>query len=195
MSKGNRGNHRRRSNELCLRHLQDFRHFRPSPRSQTADSVAHRQRISRDLLNLALCHVDFKLKQSRSSESEQVTHVVEEAARHRGGAEARGDRGLHGAWAVPTPCVHQRPPRPVQTGGGRSVTPSSTQLVTLGRLLLFGWSGRPSSSWSPLLGGCQPLRCRSGLFCSAQFLGKTATLVPSRWSFARRHMLGTGELM
>ena len=29
----------------------------------------------------------------------------------------------------------------------------------------------------------------------AQYLGKTATLVPSRWSFARRHMLGTGELM
>ena len=31
--------------------------------------------------------------------------------------------------------------------------------------------------------------------CGAQRLGKTATLVPSRWSFARRHMLGTGELM
>ena len=49
-----------------------------------------------------------------------------------------------GAWrstrmlAVPAPCVHQRPPRPVQTGGGHSVTPSSTQLVALGRLLLFG---------------------------------------------------------
>ena len=46
--------------------------------------------------------------------------------------------GLHGVLAVPTPCVHQRQPRPVQTGGGRSVTPSSTQLVSLGRLLLFG---------------------------------------------------------
>ena len=32
-------------------------------------------------------------------------------------------------------------------------------------------------------------------FSSAQFLGKTATLVPSRWSFARRHMLDTVELM
>ena len=32
-------------------------------------------------------------------------------------------------------------------------------------------------------------------FCSAQFLGKTATLVPSRWSFARKHMLDAGELM
>ena len=28
-------------------------------------------------------------------------------------------------------------------------------------------------------------------FCGAQYLGKTATLVPSRWSFARRHMLDT----
>ena len=45
---------------------------------------------------------------------------------------------LHGVWAVPTLCVHRRPPRPVQTGGGRNETPSSTQLVALGRLLLFG---------------------------------------------------------
>ena len=51
---------------------------------------------------------------------------------------------------VPAPCVHQRPPRPVQTGGGRSVTPSSTQLVSLGLLLFFGWSDRPSPSWSSL---------------------------------------------
>ena len=28
-------------------------------------------------------------------------------------------------------------------------------------------------------------------FCGAQYLGKIATLVPSRWSFARRHMLDT----
>ena len=33
---------------------------------------------------------------------------------------------------------NQRLPRPVRTGGGRSVTPSFTQLVSLGRLLLFG---------------------------------------------------------
>ena len=36
-----------------------------------------------------------------------------------------------------------------------------------------------------------PLRCQTGLCCGAQRLGKTATLVPSRWSFARRHMLDT----
>ena len=46
--------------------------------------------------------------------------------------------GLHGVYAVPTPCVTPRLPRPVQTGGGHSATPSSTQLVSLGRLLLFG---------------------------------------------------------
>ena len=33
----------------------------------------------------------------------------------------------------------------------------------------------------------RPLRCRPGL----SVLGKAATLVPSRWSFARRHMLDT----
>ena len=38
----------------------------------------------------------------------------------------------------PLRAYNQRPPRPVQTGGGRSETPSSTQLVSLGRLLLFG---------------------------------------------------------
>ena len=32
-----------------------------------------------------------------------------------------------------------------------------------GSLASCGWSGRPSPSWSPLLGGRQPLRCQSGL--------------------------------
>ena len=40
-----------------------------------------------------------------------------------------------------------------------------------------------------------PLRRQTGLSRGAQRLGKTTTLVPSRWSFARRHMLDTGELM
>ena len=40
-----------------------------------------------------------------------------------------------------------------------------------------------------------PLRCRTGLSCGAPRLGKTATLVPSRWTFACKHMLDTGELM
>ena len=55
----------------------------------------------------------------------------------------------------PTPCVHQRPPRPVQTGGGRSARLSSIHLVSLGRLLHIGHPGRPSSSWSPLFGDGQ----------------------------------------
>ena len=74
------------------------------------------------------------------------------------------------------------------------MTPSSTQLLSLGRLLLFGWPGRPSSSWSPLFGDRQSAALPDWSFCGAQRLGKTATLVPSRWSFARRHMLDNGEL-
>ena len=55
-----------------------------------------------------------------------------------------------------------------------------------------GRSGRPSPSWSPLLGGRQTA-ADAGLdfLFEAVRLGKTATLVPSRWSFARRHMLDT----
>ena len=64
---------------------------------------------------------------------------------------------------------------------------------------LRGWPGRPSPSWSPLHcgGGRQPLRCRSGgltcRLCSVRrsTSGSAATLVPSRWSFARRHWLDT----
>ena len=37
----------------------------------------------------------------------------------------------------------------------------------------------------------RPLRCRSGLSVGRSRLGKAATLVPSRWSFARRHTLDT----
>ena len=90
----------------------------------------------------------------------------------------------------PLRAYEQRLPRQVQTGGGRG-----TQLVSLGRLLLFGQPGRPvvflvaTRRWPPA--AALPV----WTFCSAQYLGKTATLVPSRWSFARRHMLGTGELM
>ena len=36
-----------------------------------------------------------------------------------------------------------------------------------------------------------PLRCRTGLSRGAQGLGKTATMVPSRWYFARGHRLDT----
>ena len=48
----------------------------------------------------------------------------------------------------------------------------------------------------PSLGRLPPVRCTARLVLLwAQRLGKTATLVPSRWSFARRHMLDTVELV
>ena len=85
----------------------------------------------------------------------------------------------------PLRAYKQRPPRPVQTGGGRSVTPSSTQLVSSssGSQVARRLPGRHSSVTA------SPLRCRTGLSCGAQRLGETATLVPSWWCFARRHML------
>ena len=39
-----------------------------------------------------------------------------------------------------------------------------------------GWSGRPSPSWSPLLGGRQPLRCQSGLS-----VGRSTSGRPPPW--------------
>ena len=47
---------------------------------------------------------------------------------------ARGEKqGCTERRRFPAPCVNKRLPRPVQTGGGRIVTLSSTQLVALGR--------------------------------------------------------------
>ena len=75
------------------------------------------------------------------------------------------------------------------------MTPSSTQLVSLGRHAPLRVVRSPvvflvaTPRWPPA--AALPV----WTFCSAQFLGKTATLVPSRWSFARRHMLDTVELM
>ena len=88
--------------------------------------------------------------------------------------------GLHGAQAVPTPCVHQRPPRPVQTGGGRSVdtvthsarlfgSPAPLRVVRSPVVFLVATPLWPPAAALPVW-----------TFCSAQFLRKTATLVPSR---------------
>ena len=69
------------------------------------------------------------------------------------------------------------------TGPSSRVASSvSHHLPSLGRLLLFGWSSRPSSSWSPLFGGRQSAALPDWSFCGAQRLGKAATLVSSRWS-------------
>ena len=56
----------------------------------------------------------------------------------------------------------------------RSSTPSVA--ISLSRLLLFGWSGRPSPSWSPLFGGRQSAAELD--FRRAQYLGKVATWCP-----------------
>ena len=61
--------------------------------------------------------------------------------------------------AVPTPC------RPVQTGGGRRVTPSSTQFAS------------------------RPLRCMTGLVVVRRG-SRRPPLHVLRWSFARRHRRG-----
>ena len=62
-------------------------------------------------------------------------------------------------------------------------------------LLFLAWwrkrTFRPSPSWSPLLGGRQTAALPVWTFCGAQRPKKTATLVPSRWSFARKHVLDT----
>ena len=52
---------------------------------------------------------------------------------------------MHGVQAVPTPCVNHRPPRPVQTGGGRGVTPLFHSALSLGGFRA-SLGKRPSSS-------------------------------------------------
>ena len=90
-----------------------------------------------------------------------------------------------GSHSVP----NRRPPRPMQVAKARHRRPlSSSHWVACsssGGQVARRLPGRHSSVAAN--------RCTA--VCSAQYLGKTATLVPSRWSFARRHMLGTGELM
>ena len=94
------------------------------------------------------------------------------------------DRNLRRCWArvtllgCPDPYhrgVAQRSPTQV---------PSSCALCpypTICRLWVdcpCGWSGRPSPSWSPLLGGRQSAALPDWSFCGAQHLGKAATWCP-----------------
>ena len=75
----------------------------------------------------------------------------------------------------PLRALNQLPPRPVQTRGGRSVTPSSTQLClwvacsSPGCQVARHLPGHHSS------GAASPLSCRTGPFCGAQRLGKVAS--------------------
>ena len=57
-----------------------------------------------------------------------------------------------------------------------------TALSRAGSPAACGWSGRPSPSWSPLLGGRQTAALPVWTFFAAQRLGKAATCV-LRWSF------------
>ena len=94
-----------------------------------------------------------------------------------------------------------RLPRPVTscsatalawTGPSSRVASSvSHHLPSLGRPLLRGWPGRPSPSWSSLFDDRQPAALPDRSFSWGAEPRKTATLVPSRGSFARRHMLDT----
>ena len=92
--------------------------------------------------------------------------------------------------AFPTPRVN-RPPRPVQSGSGRSVTPSSTQLVSLARFP-FSLGNRPSSSWSPLFGGRQSAALPDWTSVVA-VPREDRHLVSSGGLFARRHRRGHGR--
>ena len=111
---------------------------------------------SRDLLDNP-----SNLGQSQRSTQPLLTVDVGEAQSHRGGAPACKE-----CRRFPLLAYNQRPPRLVQTGGGRSATLPSTQLVALGRLLLFGWPRRPSSSWLPLFGDRQSAALPNWTFCS-----------------------------
>ena len=98
-------------------------------------------------------------------------------SRRRPGGARGGSQGLHGVSAVLTPCENKSPPRPVQTGGGRRVAPSSTQLSlwvacsSSGCQVARRLPGRHSSAASPL-------RCRACLSCGAQRLGKPPPWCP-----------------
>ena len=145
-----------------------------SVRQETAVTCTARRTVSRLRW--------FDLHLLRTSGSEQRTrhdvldchdqqtrlHVVGEAESHG----TWGPTRLHGVWAVPTPCVNQRPPRPVQTGGDRGATPLSTQLcLWVGPIR---WGGQAARR---LPGRCSsvaasPLRCRTGLLVGCSTAGR-----------------------
>ena len=93
---------------------------------------------------------------------------------------------------------------PKLTNETNSVTPTVSQLVM--EMEAASVSGSVTSRFqvvhsvrippSAVSGRLPPVRCTARLVLLwAQRLGKTATLVPSRWSFARRHMLDNDELV
>ena len=93
-----------------------------------------------------------------------------------GTSRARADRqGCTECGRFPTPCV----PRPVQTGGGRSVTP----LFHSARRLWVACSSSGSQVARHLPGhhssvDASPLRCRTGLFSRDAVSREDRLLVP-----------------
>ena len=127
------------------------------------------------------------------SDPARPSRRVAEARRHEGGLQPPKRLGWGQCLTqLPSPLDRGDPQRsPGQAPSLARTLSVSHHLPSLGRLLLSGSQvarrlpGRHSSVTA------SPLRCRTGLSRGAQRLGKTATLVPSRWSFARRHMLDT----
>ena len=111
------------------------------------------------------------------------------APRSRGGRQpSKGQdvselRNLRRGWAggsasLSSPAVDSWSATAIAWTGPSSQVASSVShhLPSLGRPLLHGLPGRPSSSWSPLFGGRQPLRCRSGLS-----VGRSTSGRPPPW--------------
>ena len=73
-----------------------------------------------------------------------------------------GEWGCTECRRFPLRACNQRPPRLVQTRGGCSVTPLSTELVFLGRLLFFGVARSPVTFLVTTL-RWPPVRCAAGL--------------------------------
>ena len=112
----------------------------------------------------------------------------------RKGTSAQGGRGLArgNLTRLPRPVSSWRATAFAWTGPSSRVASSvSHHLPPLGRLPP-AWVVRSpvaflvaTPRWTPA--AALPV----WTFCGAQYLGKAATLVSSRWSFARRHKLGT----
>ena len=91
-------------------------------------------------------------------------------------------RNLGRGWAGGSASLSSPARRFVQNNNDRldkcTLRPHSVRIppsAISGSLAPCGWSGRPSSSWSPLFGGRQSAALPDWSCCGAQYLGKAAT--------------------
>ena len=120
-------------------------------------------------------------------------HRVRDARRARSWRHVTSEEAGPGGnfTRLPRPVSSWRATALAWTGALFGRSPSvSHHLPSLGRLPLRGWSGRPSSSRSPLFGDRQSAALPDWSFCGAQGNGKTATLVPSRVVFCPQALAG-----